>query len=254
MTRLVTAEFRKLLTTRMWWWILLVSVAWTSVYTAIAIASDKHPGQLVLSLSSAAGQHALLATAAGIAGTLVAVMATAAVAGEYRHRTAVATFLATPRRRRVVIAQAITFLVAGTGYALVCVLVNLAVAVPWLAAKGIRLSAFGDGNFAVLASIVLAAAFFGMIGAGIGAMLHSQLVTVAAMLLYLYVLEPLLSHIASLSSLTPYLPGVAADSLTQDIQNGVKLLSPWAGGLVLAAWAIAFVAVGVMTTERTDVT
>jgi ABC-2 type transport system permease protein len=254
MARLVMAEFRKLLSTRMWWWILLISAAWTIMYTAIAIALNNHPGRLVPSLSGAAGQHALLATAAGIAGTLVAVMATAAVAGDYRHRTAVATFLVTPHRRRVVVAQVITFLLAGAGYALACVLVNLAVAVPWLAARGIHLSASGDGNFAVLASIVLAAAFFGMIGAGIGATLHSQLATVAAMLLYLYVLEPLLSHIAALGTWTPYLPGVAADSLTQDIQNGVKLLAPWAGGLVLAAWAIAFVIAGVMTTERTDIT
>jgi ABC-2 type transport system permease protein len=254
MARLVMAEFRKLLSTRMWWWILLISAAWTIMYTAIAIALNNHPGRLVPSLSGAAGQHALFATAAGIAGTLVAVMATAAVAGDYRHRTAVATFLVTPHRRRVVVAQVITFLLAGAGYALACVLVNLAVAVPWLAARGIHLSASGDGNFAVLASIVLAAAFFGMIGAGIGATLHSQLATVAAMLLYLYVLEPLLSHIAALGTWTPYLPGVAADSLTQDIQNGVKLLAPWAGGLVLAAWAIAFVIAGVMTTERTDIT
>jgi ABC-type transport system involved in multi-copper enzyme maturation permease subunit len=254
MTRLVTAEFRKLLTTRVWWWILLISVAWTIVYTAIAIALDKHPGHLMPSLSGAVGQHALFSTAAGIAGTLVAVMATAEVAGEYRHGTAVATFLATPHRQRVVIAQVITFLMAGIGYALACVLINLAVAVPWLAARGIHFSAFGDGNFAVLASIVLAGAFFGAIGAGIGAILHSQLATVAAMLLYLYVLEPLLSHIASLNSWTPYLPGVAADSLTQDIQNGVRLLSPWAGGLVLAGWAIAFVIAGAMITERTDIT
>jgi ABC-2 type transport system permease protein len=254
MTRLVMAEFRKLLTTRMWWWILLISVAWTVLYTAIAIALSKHPGQLVPSLSGAAGQHALFSTAAGIAGTLVAVMATAQVAGEYRHRTAATTFLATPHRQRVVIAQVITFLLAGIGYALACVLINLAVAVPWLAARGIRLSAFGNGNFAVLASIIAAAAFFGMIGAGIGAALHSQLATVAAMPLYLYVLEPLLSHIAPLSGWTPYLPGVAADSLTQDIQNGVRLLSPWAGGLVLAGWAIAFVIAGVMITERTDIT
>jgi len=206
MARLVMAEFRKLITTRMWWWILLISVAWTIMYTAIAIAIDNHSGRLVPSLSSAAGQHALFATAAGIAGTLVAVMATAEVAGEYRHRTAVATFMITPHRWLVVIAQVITFLLAGAGYALACVLVNLAVAVPWLAARGIGLSAFGDGNFAVLAAIVLAAAFFGMIGAGIGATLHSQLATVAAMPLYLYVLEPLLSHITSLSTWTPYLP------------------------------------------------
>ena len=35
---------------------------------------------------------------------------------------------------------------------------------------------------------------------------------------------------------------------------GVRLLSPWTGGLVLAGWAVASVAVGVMTTERTDIT
>ena len=254
MARLVMAEFRKLITTRMWWWILLISVAWTIMYTAIAIAIDNHSGRLVPSLSSAAGQHALFATAAGIAGTLVAVMATAEVAGEYRHRTAVATFMITPHRWLVVIAQVITFLLAGAGYALACVLVNLAVAVPWLAARGIGLSAFGDGNFAVLAAIVLAAAFFGMIGArdrhdAAQPARHGRC----------HAAVPVRSgttavphHLAEY--LDPLPAGVAADSLTQDIRNGVKLLSPWAGGLVLAAWAIAFVAAGVMTTERTDIT
>jgi len=85
MARLVMAEFRKLISTRMWRWVLLTSVVWTVTYTAIAIAINNHPGRLVPSLSSAAGQHALFATAAGFAGTLVAVMATAEVAGEYRH-------------------------------------------------------------------------------------------------------------------------------------------------------------------------
>src|SRR5215470_13782730 len=101
MTRLVTAEFRKLLTTRLWLWILLISAAWTILYTSLVIVLDNRPGQLVPSLSSAAGQHALFAIAAGGAGPLVAVLAVTQVAGEYRHRTAAATFLATPHRQRV---------------------------------------------------------------------------------------------------------------------------------------------------------
>jgi ABC-2 type transport system permease protein len=254
MTQLVAAEFRKLLTTRMWRWILLLSVAWTIFYTALAIALNSHPGQLTPSLSTADGQHALFAIAAGGAGTLVAVMALAAVAGEYRHRTVVTTFLATPHRQRVVIAQVITFLLVGIAYSLACVLINLAVALPWLAAKGIHMSAFSDGNFAVLASVVIAAAIFGMTGAGLGASLHNQLVTVTGLLLYLYVLEPLLSHLAALRSWTPYLPGVAADGLTDAVQKGVRLLSPWAGGLVFAAWAAAFAVAGVIATRRADIT
>jgi ABC-2 type transport system permease protein len=254
MTQLIAAEFRKLLTTRMWLWILLLSVAWTIFYTALVIVLNNHTGKLGPSLSGAAGQHALFAIAAGGAGTLVAVLAATQVAGEYRHRTAATTFLATPHRHRVVIAEMITFLLVGVGYSLACVVINLAVALPWLAAKGIHASAFNDGNFAVLTSIVIAAAIFGMTGAGLGAALHSQLATITAMLLYLYVLEPLVSHIAALGSWSPYLPGVAADGLTQAVQSGVRLLSPWAGGVTFAAWAIAFGLAGMIVTARTDIT
>ena len=37
MTRLVRAEFRKLLSTRLWCWMLLAAAAWTAGYTALAI-------------------------------------------------------------------------------------------------------------------------------------------------------------------------------------------------------------------------
>lgn len=254
MIRLVAAEFRKLFTTRLWLWILVVSAAWTIGYTSLVIALNGRPGELTPSLSGASGQHALFSIGAGGAGTLVAVMAVAQVAGEYRHRTAAATFLAMPDRPRVVTAQVITYLLAGLGYALACVVISLAVALPWLPAKGIHTSAFGNGNVAVLAAVVIAAGIFGAAGAGLGSALHNQLAVVAAMLLYLYVLEPLVSHIASLASWTPYLPGLAADGLTQAIQSGVRLLSPWAGGLVFAAWAAAFAITGALVTARTDIT
>jgi len=254
MTQLVATEFRKLLTTRMWLWILLISAAWTIMYTSLVIVLANRHGGLVPSLSSAAGQHALFAIAAGGAGPLLAVLAVTQVAGEYRHRTAAATFLATPHRERVVAAEAIAFLLVGVGYALACIAINLAVALPWLSAKGIEVSAFGNGNLAVLVAVVISVAVFGMTGAGLGAALHSQLATVTGMLLYLYVLEPLISHIAPLHSWTPYLPGVAADGLTQAVQSGVRLLSPWAGGLVFAAWAIAFAVAGMISTSRTDIT
>lgn len=42
--------------------------------------------------------------------------------------------------------------------------------------------------------------------------------------------------------------------LTQAVQSGVRLLSPWAGGLVFAAWAAAFAITGAVVTARTDIT
>ena len=56
------------------------------------------------------------------------------------------------------------------------------------------------------------------------------------------------------SRLDPYLPGVAADGLTEATQAGVRLLAPWLGGLVFAAWALALAAGGTLRTIRRDVT
>ena len=74
------------------------------------------------------------------AGPLAAILAAAGTAGEFRHRTAAATFLAEPRRARVITAKLITYLLAGARYALACVAVSLAVALPWLAARGTPVS------------------------------------------------------------------------------------------------------------------
>jgi ABC-2 type transport system permease protein len=254
MMRLVAAEFRKLFTTRLWLWILIASAVWTIGYTALAIAFSDRPGGLTPPLSSATGQHTLFAIGAGGAGPLVAVLALAGVTGEFRHRTAATTFLATPRRGQVVAAKLITYLLTGAGYALMCVVVNVVIALPWLAAKGIRITPAGHGNLGVLAAVVASVAVFGMAGAGVGALVHGQLAAVAGMLIYLYVAEPLVSHIAALHAWTAYLPGVAADGLTQATQTGVQLLPAWQGGLVFVGWAIAFALAGTFVTTRRDIT
>jgi len=253
-TRLVKAEFRKLLSTRLWCWILLADAAWTAGYTALAITLDGRPGDLTSTLSSPAGQHALFAIGAGGAGPLIALLAVAGVAGEYRHRTASTTFLITPRRGRVIAAKVITYSLAGAGYALACVAVNLAVALPWLSARGIEVPPTGNGNLAVLAAIVVSVTIFGAAGAGLGAMLRGEVVTIGGLLFYIYVTEPLLSHVTALHVWTAYLPGVAADGLTQAAQAGVRLLSPWEAGVVFAAWGLVFAAAGIAMTVRRDLT
>ena len=252
--RLIAAEFRKLVTTRLWVWLLLASVAWTAGYCALAIALGKRPGGLTPPLTTAAGQHALFAIGAGGAGPLAAILAAAGVAGEFRHRTAAGTFLAEPRRARVVAAKLIIYLLAGAGYSLACAAVGAAVALPWLRARGIPVSLAGHGNLAVLGAVIISAALFGVTGAGLGALLGSEVITVAGLLLYLYVAEPLVSHVTALGSWTAYLPGVAADGLTQASQAGVRLLPPWQGGLVFGAWAAAFALGGAVVTARRDIT
>jgi ABC-2 type transport system permease protein len=253
MIRLARAEALKLATTRLWLWILLACAAWTAGYTALAIAFSARAGSLTPPLTSAAGQHALLAIGAGGAGPLAAILGGIAVTSEYRHHTAAATFLTTPARGRVIAAKLITCLLAGAGYGLACDLLSAAVAIPWLSARGVHLPITGNGNLAVLAAVTASAAIFAAAGTGLGALTGAQLATVTGLLIYLYVAEPLLTHIAAFHAWTAYLPGVAADGLTQASQPGVTLLPPWQGGLVFAAWAAALAAAGTLRTLRRDI-
>ena len=57
-------------------------------------------------------------------------------AGEFRHGTAIPTFLATPVRRRVVTAKLAAHLTLGLLVTLVAIALQLAIALPWLAADG----------------------------------------------------------------------------------------------------------------------
>jgi ABC-2 type transport system permease protein len=71
------------------------------------------------------------------------------------------------------------------------------------------------------------------VGAFVSELLGTEVITIAGLLLYLYVAEPLLSRISALGPWTAYLPGMAADGLTQASQAGVRLLPPWQG-----AWCL----------------
>jgi hypothetical protein len=116
------------------------------------------------------------------------------------------------------------------------------------------MSLTSNGNLAVLASIPLAAAIFAIVGVGLGSLASEQLATVTGLLIFLYVAEPLLTHVPALSPWTAYLPGVADDAMTQASQTGVHLLPPWLGGAVFAGWAAAFAIAGAVRIIRRDIT
>ena len=102
--------------------------------------------------------------------------------------------------------------------------------------------------------MIISVAVFAVTRAALGTLLGSEVVTIAGLLLYLYVAEPLLSRITALGSVTAYLPGVAADGLTQASQAGVRLLPAWQGGLVFTAWAAAIACAGTVVVARRDIT
>lgn len=251
---LVAAEFQKLFTTRLWLWLLLGAVALTVLFASLAIAFGDDPDNPTPALSSAAGQRTVFQVGAGAAGPLVAVLGAIGLTGEFRHRTATTTFLATPRRGRVVLAKLVTYGLVGAGYALVCIAATVAVALPWLTTKGIDVSLASNGIPASLAGVAAVVAIYALVGVGLGALLRDQVATVVGLLIYLFVVEPVVTRIPALDSWTIYLPGAAAAALTRVSQANQEFLAPWQGGLVLAGYGLVFAVAGTFLAVRRDVT
>lgn len=254
MRRLIAAEVRKLATTRLWLWLLLASVAITALYAGLLIGFSDDPDTWTLPLSTPHGQRTLFATAAGGAAPLAAVLGAVGITGEFRHRTATATFLATPRRARVLVAKAVVYVGAGVGYGVACLATVAVIAVPWLSARDIDLVLLGAGLPGTYAGVATSVALYALVGLGLGALLREQVATVVGLLIYLFVVEPILTQISALDAWTAYLPGPAQNALTGITLTNQDFLEPWLGGVVLGCYVIVLVAVGSWTSSRRDIT
>lgn len=254
MPRLLFAEYRKLTSTRLWLWMLLAAAAITALYVSLQIAFADDPDTWTFPLTTVAGQRTLLASAASAAAPLTAVLGAVGITGEYRHRTATFTFLATPDRSRVIVAKLMTYSLVGIFFAATCTAVAAAIAWPWLGAKGITLHLTASGNLATIAGVVAASAVFALIGLGLGALLKDQVATVVGLLIYLFVVEPVLTGIGALQSWTSYLPGPARGALTGSALTNRVFLDPWQGGLALLTFALLLATLGTIRTAHGDIT
>lgn len=251
MTALVRAELRKLTTTRLWLWMLILGVAMVGGAVSAAIGFAE-PGPL--GLDTAAGQSTVFAQATATL-VVVGVLGIIAVTGEFAHQTATPTFLATPRRGQVVLAKLITYAVVGLGYAAACTVVLLAVALPWLGAKDVDVVLSGTDLARTLGGVGIEVALYAVLGVAVGCLMRNQIAAIVGFVVYIFVVGPILSGIKATSEVAQYLPyqaGNALGRLTSSVD--AAMLGQVAGGLVLLAWALALAAVGTRVAIRRDIT
>jgi ABC-2 type transport system permease protein len=250
MRALARAEFLKLTTTRLWPWMLLLGLAMTGATTSAAIGFAE-PGPL--GLQTAAGQRTVFAQATA---TLVVagILGIVAVTGEFTQQTATPTFLATPRRGRVVGAKLLTYAAAGLVYATACTVVVLGVALPWLAAKDVDVVLSGTDLARTLGGVALEVALYAVLGVGLGCLMRNQIAAIVGFVVYIFVLGPILTGVPATSELAQYLPyqaGNALGRLTSSVD--AAMLGQASGGLVLLAWAFSFAALGTRVAIRRDI-
>lgn len=251
MGRLIRAEFIKLRTTQVWFWLLVA----TAAVSALLIVARMTGSESVRSAADVANMFA----SSSQPYVLVFVLGVLGVTTEFRYQTITPTVLQTPSRWTIVTAKMITYAVVGIGYALVAVAVQVAMAVPWLATKGVHVD-FADPDVRrALLAVFGVVALFGVVGLGVGALLRNQVVAVVVGIVFLLVIQNILLAIPVVKYAFPYMPGGAADAmlLTQaggiDL-NGVHLLPPGGGVAMLLLWALVPAIVGATFTMTRDIT
>ena len=252
MKGLVRAEFRKLRTTQVWFWMLLISVGLTALGVVGQIAGTKSDSELQLHVRD------VLTSATG-AFTYVPlfVLGVLAVTTEYRYQTITPTVLATPSRWTLITAKFITYTLTGALYALICLIVQLAIALPWLSARHINVS-LGDQKGPLLAVFVVLS-LFALVGLGAGALMKNQIVAVTVGVIFILVLDRLIVLIPGVKYVFPYLLSGAVDAIIISPHderqfNHVQLLPAVGGMLTLVIWGLGMALVGAGITMNRDIT
>jgi ABC-2 type transport system permease protein len=265
MSAAIRAELRKILTTRLWWVLLLAQAGYLGFiglvmafsFTVDLTEAGAAAGPVMSGVDTATATYSLVNS---IGYVFPLVIGSLAVTTEFRHRTIAQTLLVEPRRGVVLGAKLIATLPVGLLFGVVGVVSLVGAAAPLLTWQG-------DGAFLtdpevlkILALGVVVMALWALIGAAFGSVVTNQVAAVVVILAFTQLVEPIarlaLSSVDALSGVARFLPGAAADavigaSFYDEIAASTSLSRP--GGLaVLLGYAAVLAVVGRFTTLRRD--
>lgn len=181
-----------------------------------------------------------------------ALLGALSITGEIRHGTIRPTFLATPRRGRVIAAKVWMSTLIGGGFGLVASALAAGVGAAALSVRGIDLQLDGGDYALLVAGGTGAAALWAAIGVGVGAVVRSQVPTVVGISAWMLFVEGLLvGDVAGVGDIGRFAPGAAAAAISG--QDPDTLLAPAVGLLVLILYALAAATAGLVSTTRRDV-
>lgn len=291
MGNLITAEFRKILTTRLWWALLIPAVAlalgWSFVAAlftnsiAQAVRDDPDFQQLGLTFQDAPWTVLPFARSINITTVFPMLFGALGLSSELHRRTITTSFLTAPNRAALLSAKALTYVVWGAIYGVV--ISGFAIIGTLLGSHGNYLPSAGGFLLIALAG-VLSSVLWTLLGLGVGALLGSTTGSIVLLTLYAVVVEPLIdlflrNHVAGA------LPNGAADGLTGSTASQLvidNLHSPtlgqfpgladqldeavrfaggatgafdwWGSGLIFLGWTLALFLAGMFVNQQRDIT
>jgi ABC-2 type transport system permease protein len=248
---LLGSELLKLRTTRVPYVLLALTALASGLVTAALVGAgeaDADQDDRALALAQGAGFWSMLATVLGI---LV-------VTNEYRHGTIMTTFLAEPRRVRVLAAKLATALIGGAVLALGALVALAAVSVPWLWITDQSLALDGQALEAA-GRLLLAFSLAAALGAAVGAIILNQVGTIITVFVWFLIVESIIGVVSALlfgdlgepDPVSPYLPGSALGGIVGGQGADFMLDGGWAA-LLAASYVAGLSVLGAVSMIRRD--
>lgn len=263
------SEYRKLVTTRAWWVLLVVMVAYMAFLGAVMAFSftigtgdGTVTTDMPQNLSPRDVAISVYTLAASLGYVFPVLVGTLSVTSEIRHRTLTPTLLAERDRTRLVGGKLLASVPLGIVFGLAGSLATVATGAVVLALRD-HPTLLGEGDIQrVILQTVLALTVWCVVGVGFGCALPNQVIAIVTLLAFTQFVEPLLRiglmQVDALSGVSRFLPGAAGEAVSggslYSATGMSDVLDPWQGALVLVGYALVLAAIGRVTTFRRDIT
>ncbi|QUQ71017.1 hypothetical protein [Kutzneria sp. CA-103260] len=291
MGRLISAEFRKILTTKMWWALLIPTVALAALWSIagnllIGLVLDSInrsvvTSELRLNFNNLPWSTLIFARTVNITALFPIVFGALALSSEINRRTITTSYLTAPNRGSLLGAKLITYAVWGLGFGVVITGVasigtliasrpeQLPDAISWLEIAG---------------SGILSCMLWTLLAMGVGALFGSPIASIISLLLYTLLVENLIGtllpynwpgilingsadgltgSVASqlvvdkVASISPFISGDAQQLFSDLIRAGAGARGAfdwWISGLIFAGWTAVFAVGGWFMSRQRDIT
>ncbi|UFS58422.1 ABC transporter permease [Subtercola endophyticus] len=267
--RAIHAEFTKVTTTRLWWILAIIMVAYVALVagglTAIlgVVGTGSGGAARAPQISDAQRAPLIYSFGSSIGYVFPVLLGALVTTGEFRHKTLTPTFLATPKRGRILVAKLVALFVFGALFGVFAMIGSVGAGSGIMAVFGQDAQLGSSSIWALVARAVLAMALWCAVGVGLGALIPSQVAAIVIVLAFTQFVEPILRFASGLTdwsaSIGKFLPGSASDALVGSSFYSLSAptlvaLDWWQGALVLAAYAVVAAVLGYFTSWRRDVT